>query len=235
MNPWIKYGIVGLVSFGGGVATGIFLERKKNNVQFEIVTEEEMAELERQDQAKKDIPKEEKLPDLSDVPANDVDKTRLALQGKKSYIEADAEAKARVAEGWNAINEYSNEENANNMPVEIEEGFDPGFIEEIKDEGKDIYPIDMGAFYNERKEYNKVTIDWYEADKNDIGDTWMDENEEIIADPQTYIGDIDIRELFKDTEMNEDPDVRFVRNEGYESDYEIIRHHRSWKETTGEE
>ena len=60
-----------------------------------------------------------------------------------------------------------------------------------------------------------------------------DEREEIIGDITSYVG-LNAGNLFKDNGPQDDPDIRFVRNEKYGSDYEIIRHHRSYKETMGE-
>ena len=60
-----------------------------------------------------------------------------------------------------------------------------------------------------------------------------DENDEIIADIQSYAG-IGVRNPFDEEPMDDDPDVRFWANPRYNTNYEFIRHHRSWAETTGE-
>lgn len=62
---------------------------------------------------------------------------------------------------------------------------------------------------------------------------YLDENEEIIADIQSYVG-LNAATLFAKNGPQDDPDIRFVRNEQYGSDYEIVRHHRSYRETLGE-
>lgn len=255
MKWWIKLllGISG--GFGAGFAAGFLFHKKLNDVQIEEVTEEEMALLEAQATKEQKLePKSEavlsskaEVESLQDLP-EDPDKMRINLQGKVSYIQADQEAKEKYANIWTAIKKYSDEENADDLPVpkheeeedddlsdNVEEGFDEEFLEVIEKEQVEPgqidppHPISLSEFYNERSEYDKITIDWYEPF------TFVDEREEIIADLTSYVGDIDIRKLFGSNGPNEDPDIRFVRNEQYGTDYEIIKHHRTWQETTGEE
>lgn len=235
-----------VLGFGGGFFAGYFTHKKINDVQFEIVSDEEMQELVEKESSKhnkgdktdSDISQDQI--DSVEAFSNDPDRLRIALQGKVSYLDADNEAKAKNAEIWGVMKDYSNEDNANMMPVEThkeevkdeipnesddEEGFDEDFIEQLNDIS--IYPISFEEYYNGRKEYDKISIGWYEDS------TFIDEKEDIIPDIQSYIGEIDINKLFEDTKKNEDPDIRFVRNEDYGSDYEIIRHHRTWSETIG--
>lgn len=233
MNTAVKIAAGVFIGFAGGFTAGFYFCKKMNEKLVEEVLKDE------DDIILEEIPQPEMDQKTQEAPvlSTDPDKLRLTLQGKKSFIEADAEAKSKAMEGWKAIKEYSDEENANQLPVETEEGFDRDFIESIEEDfgqapSKMIYPITFGEFENERTEYDKITIHWYEATDNEK-DTWMDENEDIIADLASYVGEIDIQKLFEDTDANEDPDIRFVRNENYSSDYEIIRHHRSWSETVG--
>ena len=234
MKLWMKLALAGIVGFGGGFVAGFFSHKKMNDIQIEEITEEEMAELQRSVEVHNEKPSnsisDDQLPE-------DPDKVRLTLQGKKSYLEADAEAKKANLEVWNTIKRYSDEDNANELPIEsMESEFDKDFLEDIKNEdvyGESVstlpYPIDLPEFYNERNEYDKITIEWYEPD-----DTFIDEKEEVIGDIKAYIGDIDPKTLFSESDnINEDPDIRFVRNEQYGTDYEIVRHHRSYHEMTG--
>jgi len=233
MKLWIKIALTALASFGGGFAAGFFCHKKMNDFVFEETTKEEMQQIE-ESLKEKEGPKEKEYPP-DDTLSTDPDKLRLQLQGKKSYIQADREAKEKYAQIWGTVKNYSSEENANDIPVEDvnEDEIDEDFIKEALEEEnsendfKSPYPIDLAAYYNERNDYDKITIDWYEPN------TFVDEREEIIADIKTYTGDINLKELFKDSSYDEDPDVRFVRNEGYSTDYEIIKHHRTWEETTG--
>lgn len=241
MKPWIKL-LIGVVSgFAGGFAAGFLCHKKMNDIQFEEIDEEEMARLEEAgksslqtacDNASKAIDKLAKNFDAID-PQN-TDEIRNAMQGKVSYVKADEEAKARFAKTWETVKEYSDEENADSLPIDPEDGLDEEFLEMIEEEevepGQVSPPhiISLGEFYNERPEYDKITIDWYEPDN-----TYLDEREEIIGDITSYVG-LNAGNLFKDNGPQDDPDIRFVRNEQYGSDYEIIRHHRSYKETMGE-
>ena len=230
IKPWVMV-TTGALLFAGGFASGFFFRKKMEDVEFEEVSQEEMNMIE--EKVKASEQKEEPQKTDEDLPT-DPDKLRNYLQGKVSYIQADKEAKAAYAEVWNTIKDYSDKENADEMPVEsTEEGFDPEFLEMLEEEEVEPgqvtppHPITLADFYNERSEYDKVTVDWYEPD------TWVDEKEEIIADLKSYFGDIDMQKLFATTEEDEDPDIRFVRNERYGTDYEVIRHHRTWAETTG--
>lgn len=243
MKLVVKIAIGVLSGFAAGFGAGFLTHKKMNDVEFEEVSQEEMNILE--EQAKKEHPITEELKKsespvpgvekVSDLP-EDPDKIRMTLQGKVSYLQADKEAKLQYSQIWDTVKKYSSEENADELPLET--GFDPGFMESISeedskdadqvDEGtKPPYPIPLEEFYNSRPDYDKITLDWYEPN------TFLDENEKVIADMSSYIGDIDIVALFGENGPDEDPDVRYIRNEGYGSDYEIVRHHRSWSETVG--
>lgn len=251
MKLWVKILLGTVTGFAGGFASGFFFHKKLNDVEFEEIDKEEMALLEKQVEAQKGTVSEAvssslaRVESVQDLP-DDPDKMRLSLQGKVSYIKADHDAKDKYSKIWGTVREYSDEENANELPIQrdneeeadisdMEEGFDDEFLEMIENEQVEPgqveppHKIELWEFYNERSEYDKITIDWYEPD------TFVDEKEEIIADLKTYIGDIDIHKLFERVDEYDDPDIRFVRNEQYGTDYEIVRHHRSWKETTGEE
>lgn len=245
MNVGMKIAITAVCAFGGGFLAGWFGHKKVNDVQFEEIEEAEMAKIEENLKEKEgggDKPSSFFPKTDEDLPT-DKDKLRMTLQGKVSYLEADQAAKEKYAKIWGTVHEYSDKDNADNLPLESEEEeghpmmdeeFDPDFLDLIEDEesldighGKPPYPIELSDFYNERNEYDKITIDWYEPD------TFVDENEQIIADLKSYFGDIDIVALFSKCEEDEDPDIRFIRNESYGTDYEVVRHHRSWMETTG--
>ena len=244
MSTWIKVAVGVVLGFAGGFASGYLVHRKINNVEFEEIEEAEMAEIEEglKKKEKGRDPVTDAIEQKADLP-DDPDKMRMSLQGKVSYLHADQEAKERYAKIWGTVNGYSNKDNADQMPVEkeeytdapadLEDEFDEDFLEMIEEEEVEPgqvsppHPIDLVAFYNERNEYDKITVDWYEPD------VFLDEKEEVIADIKSYFGNIDIRKLFADNSDSEDPDTRFIRNEKYGTDYEIIRHHRTWSETVG--
>ena len=234
MKPWIKILIGTISGFAGGFAAGFFFHKKLNDIRFDEIDEEEMAKLDDMMRSSK-----EEVKDISNrihaiEAAENVDELRNAMQGKVSYVKAEPEVQERFSGTWETVKGYSDEENADNMPVDPEEGLDEEFLEMIEKEEVEpgqVEPphiISLSEFYNERPEYDKVTIDWYEPDN-----AYLDENEEVIGDITTYVG-LNAGKLFDKNGPEDDPDIRFVRNEQYGSDYEIIRHHRSYKETMGE-
>jgi hypothetical protein len=238
MKPWIKL-LIGVASgFAGGFAAGFFCHKKMNDIQFEEIDESEMQAIEETlKNGKEEGKSDEDLPFLSAIEKADpqnTDELRNAMQGKVNYSKADEEAKERFKPTWETVRGYSDEENADSLPIDPEEGLDEEFLEMIEQE--EVEPgqmepphvISLGEFYNERPEYDKITIDWYEPDN-----VYLDENEEIIGDISSYVG-LNASALFKESGPQDDPDIRFVRNEQYGSDYEIIRHHRSYRETMGE-
>ena len=188
------------------------------------------------------------------------DDIRNTLQGKTPYMQADKDTKTAYEKLWKATNEYSGVENANQYPVwktsEVieatkatekgtdeaeeespeEEDFDEEFLEQLEQEaaeaGNDFeepsHQIDLVAFYNENPDWDSVTVKWFMDDN-----TWVDENDEVIPDIQSYTG-IGVKNPFDEEPLDEDPDVRLWANSRYKTNYEFIRHHRSWAETTGE-
>lgn len=236
MKIWIKILIGVVTGFAGGFASGFLVHKKLNDVQFEEVSEEQMKEIEQKVNAAKEKA-EAKEKELPEKLPEDPDKLKLALQGKRPYIEADKEQKQAYEKLWNATKEYSNEENANELPTQDEEEFtEEEYVSQLEQEAEKeaadefVEPphvIGLADFYNDRPENDKITIHWYEPDN-----VWLDENEEIIPDIKSYIG-MQVQTLFASNSPEDDPDVRFVRNDRYGSDYEIIRHHRSFRETVG--
>lgn len=265
MKLWIKVGIGVLSGFGAGFATGFLFHKKLNDVEFEEISEEEMAKIEANVNGKT-VTKKEAAHEMTEAEASslarvnsveelpkDPDELKKALQGKVSYLKADQEEKEKYAKIWGAVKDYSNEENADNLPVQqhseeeeftdspsdVEEGFDEQFLEVIEQEEVEPgqveppHAISLNEFYNERPEYDKISLDWYEKGPNDTGiGTFVDDRGEIIASIETYVGDVDLVKLFNE-ETDGEPDVRFIRNESYGSDYEIVRHHMTLQEYMG--
>lgn len=252
MKPVVIRCIIGLSGFIGGFASGYFVHKKINDVKFEEISNEEMEKIESSTQVQysndisnnttnsvisDELGAAQKLPD-------DPDDIRNALQGKTPFIEADAEQKKAYEKLWNATKQYSDEDNANNIPTYPiedteeeneaegeEKEFDEDFLKAVVDEANSFvdppHQIDLADFYNEHQEYDKVTIHYYEPDN-----VWIDEHEDIIADISSYTG-IAGKNPFDEEPIDDDPDTRFWTNPVYGSDYEFIRHHRSWAETTG--
>lgn len=242
MKPWIKIALGVIAGFAAGFGTGFFVHKKMNDVQFEEVTDEEMNKLESQLEEGKKTSQEvvDIFTRMGEELADEPEKLRIILQGKTPYDKAPNDIQEANKVAYEAVKNYSSKENADELPVEndilgdnVEEGLDEEFIEMLKAE--EVEPgqmepphvISLGEFYNERPEYDKITIDWYEPDN-----VYLDEREEIIPDISSYVG-VNAGNLFAKNDPGEDPDIRFVRNEQYGSDYEIIRHHRSYQEMMG--
>jgi hypothetical protein len=92
------------------------------------------------------------------------------------------------------------------------------------DGNRAIYVITTEQFNEERLEFDKSTISFYEDDE-----TLADENEEIISDVVSVVGDA----LERFGEDSGDPEIVYVRNERMSIDYEVVRFSKSYKETVG--
>lgn len=85
----------------------------------------------------------------------------------------------------------------------------------------DPYVIDHDTFHEEMSGYEKITLNYYR--ENDV---LTDDQDEVISDMVDIIG--------KDALANfgynsDDPDIVYVRNEKYESDYEVVRLHERYE------
>lgn len=85
------------------------------------------------------------------------------------------------------------------------------------------YIISLEEFSEGTTNFDKISICYYEDD-----DTLADENEEIITDVSTVIGDDALTSFGQDSE---DPEVVYVRNEQMSIDYEVVRLSKSYQET----
>lgn len=84
------------------------------------------------------------------------------------------------------------------------------------------YVINTEEFSEEMSHFDKLTIYYYEDD-----DTLTDDNEEILSDVNSIVGDA----LENFGNGSDDPEVVYVRNERMAIDYEVIRLSKSYKET----
>ena len=242
MKVWIKVLLGIMAGFGGGFAAGFLTHKKLNDIQFEEVTQEEMDQLLEIPEDVRKLAEAKMKKILSEGTAKekelptDPDKLRNTLQGKTTYIQMDSDQKKKYSEIWNTVKDYSNEENANELPFEDE--MDEDFLNELEndiEEEEDTelknekpHVITLHEFYEEHREYDKITIDWYEED-----DIVLDEREEIVPDPKSYVG-MSMKELFNDMPNPDgDPDAMFVRNDKYGTDYEVVRHHSAYNQIVG--
>ena len=128
MKIWLKVllGVIG--GFGAGFASGFFVHKKINDVQFEEVSEEDLDKLlEGLQDGTKNLPSgNEEAAKKADFDRNKAiqeagtnpDKLRNALQGKTPYIQADNDKKQEYSKIWDTVKSYSNEENADEIPTE---------------------------------------------------------------------------------------------------------------------
>jgi hypothetical protein len=87
------------------------------------------------------------------------------------------------------------------------------------------YVITTEEFAEDMNHFDKLTIYYYEDDQ-----TLADENEEMIEDVASVVGDEALNEFGRGSD---DPEIVYVRNEKMEIDYEVIRLSKSYKETVG--
>lgn len=86
--------------------------------------------------------------------------------------------------------------------------------EDDKPEDENIYVISYEDFSDTHKEYEKVSLTYYEED-----DTLIDERDELVPCPAGLVGDA--LERFGD--MSDDENVVYVRNDNFALDFEITK------------
>ena len=259
MKPIVVKILIGVIGFGGGFAAGFLAHKKSTELKFEEISQEEFAAIEEkvaasQSSARNDSHDKESAEILqmsSEEIPDTPDELRNHLQGKTPFMRADNEQKMAYEKLWKATKEYSDEENADRIPVPRgavmskddeadsespeEDDYDEEELERMEQEAVEAgnnfahppYQVDLAGFWNDHPEFDHITINYYEPDN-----VWLDEKDEIIADVSSYIGTN--KDMFKSPGLSGDEDVRFICNERYGTCYEIIRHHRSYKETVGE-
>lgn len=82
--------------------------------------------------------------------------------------------------------------------------------------------ISLEEFMEERTDLDKITLTYYEGD-----DVLCDDRDVAIHEFEKSIGN---EALTKFGHLSKDPNVVYVRNEKNETDYEIIKDHRSFSE-----
>lgn len=84
------------------------------------------------------------------------------------------------------------------------------------------YVISVKEFMEDRDEYDKITITYFEDD-----DVLCDEREEVIPNVEATVGS---NALTSFGELSEDSKIVYVRNERTSTDFEVIRDTRSYAE-----
>ena len=107
--------------------------------------------------------------------------------------------------------------------VETDEtGFTSVYQEEYERDRSQPYIITVKEFMEDRDEYDKTTITYFEDD-----DVLCDEREEVIPNVEYTVGN---DALTKFGELSEDKNIVYVRNERTSTDFEIVRDRRSYAE-----
>lgn len=229
----IKVIAASILSFFGGAATGYFLRKKydEDNGCLEVISPSEMKAIE------DSLGMANAVEDPPNAPA-EVFKTSSSIDGiEKQKPNTTKEDYAKMWKAGKAVETYSTTENADRM-MDLSEGMELT-IDELDEAKADViedivngkgapYEISTSDFYTRNPGrngyfYNKETLYWYEDN------IVCSEDEKRVEDFENLIG-IDIAERFSHVKMDPDgdPDVIFMRNERYETDYEVIRLHKNY-------
>ena len=135
------------------------------------------------------------------------------------YIEHSEEV---VVEEENLTDESDNAYEVVDPDVKYEPDFASDYQEEYERDRSQPYIITVKEFMEDRDEYDKTTITYFEDD-----DVLCDEREEVIPNVEYTVGN---DALTKFGELSEDKNIVYVRNERTSTDFEIVRDRRSYAE-----
>ena len=206
MNTKIVIAATAVISFGAGMAAGWWF-RKKQEITFEEVTEEEQQAYAAQFEKKmeKDAAKEleekdyeQKPDDVENVPKIEVDKGEEGTNihpsmdtRKQDYANAWKRDEIKQREGYGEPTPGDPEDLS---PTKMD--LDPNFEEAIRDEGPRFEPISGRDFYND-DDNEHVTVFWY--DRDDVVTRLNEDDEEVVLDdPVKFLRGLDIRKEFKE-------------------------------------
>lgn len=230
----VKVIVASVISFFGGGAVGYFLRKKYDEDNcFEVISEEEMKAIE-------DGLGEAKLDEAkpNNVVPMEAFKTSSSIDGiEKQKPNTTKEDYAKMWKAGKAVETYSTTENADRM-MDLSEGMEltiddldeaeKAVQQDIANEKAPPHEISTSDFYTRNPGhngyfYNKETLYWYEDG------VVCSEDENRVEDWESLIG-YDIAERFSKVKIDPDgdPDVIFMRNDRYETDYEVIRLHKNY-------
>ena len=112
--------------------------------------------------------------------------------------------------------------NATNDAQELYEEAEKIYNKEVEVPERPII-ITVEEFFEGNSDHDKLTLTYYEDDG-----VLVDENEEIIDDPEYIIGS---SALVSFGEGSDDPEIVYVRNYRISTDFEIVRLSKSYKDT----
>lgn len=239
---WIKYVAVGVASFAAGIATGYFI-RKKTEVQFEEISQEEMDELSKDigfDQDEKEEseePKESKESEKTEE-SKDIEEKK---ESKPKAIDTQKEQYFKYWKGNNTSKYDTRTSEEPEDPVISDDGLDEEFINEINEDDNlpDVEFSDLDEFIKYAQldgdgEYDAFTMYWYSKD-----DVTLDVDEELIDDPSMF--GFDIATMFQKHESEHaseddyDPNMMFVKENNSKTIYQIIRRRASYSKMKEQE
>lgn len=225
-----------ILVFGAGAALGAVVTRKLLREKYDQIIEDEVNEVVNYYKDKlrrvEDAAAEE-VKNISNEPCTDEVKCDDAVEEDEEEGEARENVEEQKLQYKKLVTNYSAAFNQQNKPKfepdPAEEEY-PEEDEEIEAEldsfdkarvrNDDPYIITIDDYNTTNSHYDKITVTYYSED-----DVLADENEEIISDPNSIIGE---DALLNFGEGSDDADIVYVRNEKIAVDYEVIRVYKSY-------
>jgi len=140
---------------------------------------------------------------------------------KTDYTKFNKAKEQILAEAEHPKDDGPNEDDCEPLEDVFPESYDS--VNKPLEGSEEPYIISIEAFNEECTAYDKLTFTYYEED-----DTLTDDQEEIVVDVDSIIGD---EALLCFGEQSDDPDIVYVRNDRLSCDYEIIRSQKSYQQT----
>ena len=236
MNKLIKI-LSGLAVFGAGFAAGYFV-RKKTEVTFEVVSEEELDAIAEEDaqNASQSLSEPQEGPSTPDVE----EEIKEMQNGLTEHSEGIGEGqkiayfKQWKAEETRAKYDTRTKEEPENVIAEVEDIPDSDFMQSIEEDilsnknRPEIEPANIEEWNHwvgtRDGEYDPIEILWYEGDN-----VFCDSEDQVMDRPEKFIG-FDIRKQFEkiSDETTGDPDVRVLYNHRWKAIYHVTRINGSW-------
>lgn len=239
MNKFLRIASQFLL-FGAGFAAGYFI-RKRSEVSFEVVSEEELNKYAAQDaqnasESHSDFSAEEEINKVfSGSEGASEAKEGHSKEAGEGIGEGQKIAYFRQWKAEDAKEKYTrSSEEPEDAVITVEEDLDPDFLQGIEEDirnGIDRPEIEPGTMEDwnhwsgiKDGQYSPIEILWYEED-NII----CDDKDQEMDRPEKFIG-FDIRKQFEQIPENTtgDPDVRILINHRYDAIYHVTRIFGSW-------
>lgn len=237
MNKILKI-IAYAVSFGAGFGVGYYL-RKRSEMQFEIVSEEELNA-----EAEKDTQNTPETASEAPVSPSEVDIEREIAKTFERTEEASESQGEGIGNGqkiayfrqWKAEEarekyDTRTKEEPEEPVTETEEGLDKEFLDGLEEDIANLPEIEAGTIEDwyiwvgkPDGRYDPIELYWYERD-----DQLVDTHEKEVERAELFVG-FDIGKKFEeiDSDTTGDPNVRVLFNHRRGIIYHITRINGSW-------